>query len=240
MARNLLPALTLALTTFLLVTGPGAFTAASKTKLAIGVIIFPGSISIDYLGPLQFFGNLPTDRFAVSVHMIGNSSGQAVSDTNGITSYRTVGFGSISADDRVDLFIIPGGNGLVSVVTNPAFIKFTTAYSKKAKTVMSVCTGAMILAKTGLLDRRKVTANKQTFNKIKATYPAVKWVNQARWVTDGKFWTSSGVFAGTDMARAYISAKFGKTLAAQVSHYLEFVAITDPSNDPFTSNTGSG
>ena len=98
---------------------------------------------------------------------------------------------------------------------------------------MSVCSGSAILAKAGLLDGHRATSNKQFFDLARAQGAAVKWVEQARWVEDGPFATSSGVSAGTDMALAVIAKLYGKEIAQQIVEATEYEWQQDATRDPF-------
>jgi transcriptional regulator GlxA family with amidase domain len=72
--------------------------------------------------------------------------------------------------------------------------------------LLSVCTGSALLAQAGLLDGKKATSNKRSFEWVKSQGPKVEWVHKARWVVDGSIWTSSGVAAGIDMTLGWISS----------------------------------
>lgn len=70
---------------------------------------------------------------------------------------------------------------------------------------MTICTGSALLAKTGLLNDKYATSNKRSFERVKISFDQMKWTEKARWVVDGKYYTSSGVSAGIDMALVFIS-----------------------------------
>ncbi|CAJ2504376.1 Uu.00g117700.m01.CDS01 [Anthostomella pinea] len=72
-----------------------------------------------------------------------------------------------------------------------------------------------------------------TLEPVVAQGPAVQWVRQARWVTDGNIWTSSGISAGLDMMYAFIADQHGERVAADLANASEYVRNTDPSVDPF-------
>ncbi|KAG9399875.1 hypothetical protein AC1031_011296 [Aphanomyces cochlioides] len=99
-----------------------------------------------------------------------------------------------------DVFLIPGGPGTDDVIADPSFMKYINKAVKESTYVLSVCNGADILAATGVLNGRNATTNKVLFKGIAARHPAVHWAHHARWVVDGKYWTSSGVSAGQDLA----------------------------------------
>ena len=105
---------------------------------------------------------------------------------------------------------------------------------------MSVCSGSAILAKAGLLDGRRATSNKQFFDLARVQGPAVQWVEQARWVEDGPFATSSGVSAGIDMALAVIAKLYGKEIAQEIAEWTEYEWQQDSTRDPFVRFLNKG
>ena len=98
---------------------------------------------------------------------------------------------------------------------------------------MTVCTGTALLAQAGLLDGRRATTNKMFFAWPEGTWPAVHWVREARWVEDGKFWTSSGVSAGIDMALAVVERIAGSQTAELLATATEYDWHRDAGWDPF-------
>jgi transcriptional regulator GlxA family with amidase domain len=119
-------------------------------------------------------------------------------------------------------------------------LDFLRRRAATAEVTMSVCSGSAILAKAGLLDGRRATSNKQFFDLARAQGAAVKWVEQARWVEDGPFATSSGVSAGTDMALAVIAKLYGKEIAQQIAESTEYEWQQDSTRDPFVRFLNEG
>src|SRR5262245_52837637 len=136
--------------------------------------------------------------------------------------------------------LLPGGWGTIPQLENPAMLDFLRRRSGTTEVTMSVCSGSAILAKAGLLDGRRATSNKQFFNLAREKGAAVKWVEQARWVEDGPFATSSGVSAGTDMALAVIAKLYGKQIAQQVAEWAEYEWQQDSTRDPFARVLNKG
>jgi len=97
----------------------------------------------------------------------------------------------------------------------------------------TVCTGAALLARTGLLDNRPATSNKMAWDWVTQQGPGVPWVRQARWVDDEDIVSSSGVSAGIDMALALIARLHDRATAENAARVMEYVWNDDPSNDPF-------
>ena len=141
---------------------------------------------------------------------------------------------------KLDMVILPGGIGTLAEGSNPRMLEFLTARAAAAEIVMSVCSGSGLLAKTGMLDGLRATTNKQFFSLVAAEGPGVEWVREARWVDAGKFVTSSGVAAGTDMALGVIARLWGEERAERVAALTEFAWHRDASTDPFTRYLDQG
>jgi putative intracellular protease/amidase len=134
-----------------------------------------------------------------------------------------------------DIFLVPGGRGTRREVDNATLIDWLRRHAEASSVVASVCTGAALLARTGLIDGRKATSNKASFAWVVSQGPDVLWQPRARWVVDGKFWTSSGVSAGMDMALALIADLNGADKARAVARYAEYRWNEDPDDDPFAA-----
>lgn len=122
----------------------------------------------------------------------------------------------------LDVLVIPGGVG--SRAPSP-ILNSTIAFVKERypslKYLITICTGAGIAARAGVLDGKHATTNKRAWAETTALGPKVKWVAQARWVQDGNIWTSSGVAAGTDAMIAFIEAIYSNTTATVVANGME-------------------
>lgn len=95
-------------------------------------------------------------------------------------------------------------------------VDFIAAAYPKTKYLLSICTGLMLTARTGILDGKRSTTNKRAWDTAIPNGPHVKWVALARWVVDGNFWSSSGVSAGTDATLA-VSSFFLSTCLEKVN-----------------------
>ncbi len=99
----------------------------------------------------------------------------------------------------LDVLIVPGGIGTRGPPpTVNSMIAFVKERYPTLQYLITVCTGAGIAARAGVLDGKHATTNKRAWKETTALGPKVKWIPQARWVTDGNIWTTSGVAAGTD------------------------------------------
>jgi transcriptional regulator GlxA family with amidase domain len=207
----------------------------SNTPLSIGAILYPGFEMLDLFGPLEMFSMLGRD--AMQIHMIAERAGPvgaAVAADVGIGPKALAEY-AFDGAPALDVLLIPGGFGTVPALESESLMKFLQHRAKDARIVASVCTGSALLARAGLLDGRRATSNKQFFALSTVQSDKVEWVERARWVEDGKFFTSSGVSAGMDMTLAIIGQLFGDQTAETVATATEYTWHRDPDNDPFAS-----
>jgi len=203
-----------------------------KTR-TLGAVLYEDFELLDLYGPLEMFGSIGSEMRIVTV----------AEKTGPVTSFqrpKTVAEFDFAGAPMLDLILLPGGFGTIPQLENPAMLDFLRRRAATAEVTMSVCSGSAILAKAGLLDGRRATSNKQFFDLARAQGAAVKWVEQARWVEDGRFATSSGVSAGTDMALAVIAKLYGKEIAQQVAESTEYEWQQDSTRDPFVRFLNKG
>lgn len=194
--------------------------------LHIGVVLFPGFELLDTFGPLEFF-LLKPNLFTCT--LLGQSS-DPVPSSQGPRSVIDL---PLQQCEQVDILFIPGGKGTRAEVDNPELLQHISRLSQTAKHTATVCTGAALLSRTGLLDGHRATTNKAAWDWATAQGPNVNWIPQARWVEDGKYFTSSGISAGMDMALALIQKLYGPDLRAVIANQAEYEWNPDSSYDPF-------
>jgi transcriptional regulator GlxA family with amidase domain len=199
----------------------------------VGVLLFDQFELLDVFGPLEMLGMLDED---FAIRLVAEQA-RVVASAQGPLSV----IDDLFADDRAyDVLLVPGGMGTRREVGNAALLDWLAGAAERAEIVASVCTGSALLAKAGLLDGRSATTNKNAFDWVMSQGPKVQWQRRARWVEDGKFFTSSGVSAGMDMALALIARLCGTERAHQVAHWAEYVWNADSANDPFAAPAPHG
>ncbi|KAJ6786984.1 hypothetical protein PWT90_04117 [Aphanocladium album] len=132
----------------------------------------------------------------------------------------------------LDVLFVPGGGGerLGNITAAVDFVR--TTYPK-VKYLITVCTGAGVAARAGVLDGKRATTNKASWSQITPLGKGVQWTSPARWVVDGNIWTSSGVTAGIDLMFAFIEKFYGKDIAQRIQAVTEHKRTFDPCDDPF-------
>lgn len=194
----------------------------------IGAVIFEGFEMLDYFGPLEMFA-MHREHFKI---VAVGETGHAVASSGGPAVVPDARF---DEGDTYDVLLVPGGKGTRDEVENAAMLDWLQQASAKAEVVTSVCTGSALLARAGLLEGRAATTNKLAFDWVReiSRTDTVNWKPKARWVKDGKFYTSSGVSAGTDMSLQVIADLLGEAAADKAAFWAEYEANRDADNDPF-------
>ncbi|MFL2672062.1 MAG: DJ-1/PfpI family protein [Prochlorococcaceae cyanobacterium] len=201
------------------------------SKRTLGVVLFEGFELLDVFGPLEMFG-LAAEHFEIRL----------ISETGGVVASRqgpkSVCDDSFQSAPAIDLLLVPGGIGTRREVNNPVLLEWLNERTKQAELVASVCTGSALLAKAGVLDGLRATSNKLAFAWASAQSEKVQWQQQARWVEDGKVFSSSGVSAGIDMALAVIAKLVSEQAAEDAANFAEYTWQRDADCDPFASVVG--
>lgn len=202
-----------------------------KRRWSIGVVLFPDFELLDVFGPLEMYGAAP-ERFEISM----------AAQTSGVVPSRqgpkSVADHALAERRQYDILLVPGGMGTRREVDNPVLLEWLRQQAAGAQYVTSVCTGSALLATAGLLDGLRATTNKKSFDWASSQGPKVNWVKQARWVEDGRFFTSSGVSAGMDMALAVIAKLLGPATADDIATWTEYEWHRDAGWDPFAAVHG--
>lgn len=203
----------------------------SPKKFTIGAVLFEGFEILDFFGPLEMFAGM---KESVEIVTIAERPGRVES------ANRAPGFADVSFEEapELDIILIPGGVGSRTVLKDESFLQWLRARADRAEYVTSVCTGALILAASSLIDGKRATSNKWAWEWTEKVGPNVNWVPKARWVVDGKYVTSAGVSAGMDMALALIEMIWGEEARERIRVLSEYDWHSDPSWDPFAKLYG--
>ncbi|KAH6640704.1 class I glutamine amidotransferase-like protein [Chaetomium tenue] len=198
---------------------------------------------IDIFGPLEVFQALSRkthlDMFLLARTLEPVKTEPASASMNQFNSsfYPTFNPTHTFADNPpLDVLVIPGGAAARSPDLGPE-IEYIKKVFPSLKYFITICTGAGIAAQSGVLDGHRATTNKAAWNTMTPMGPKVKWVSPARWVEDGKVWSSSGVTAGIDLAFEFVRQKYenGSAIVESVSGSIEHTVITDWRDDPWAA-----
>lgn len=196
--------------------------------MRLGTLFYNDFELLDAYGPLEMFGALGDKIELVTI-------AEQMGPVRSSVGPKTVADYDFTNAPDLDLILIPGGIGTIPELKNDAMLNFLQQRCPLSQVTMSVCTGSALLAKAGLLDNLPATSNKMFFELARSQGEAVDWQESARWVDAGKYVTSSGVSAGTDMALSVIERIWGAELAEMVMNYTEYQWHKDADQDPFAA-----
>lgn len=190
------------------------------------VILFDDFEVLDVFGPVEVMRKLPK-HYAIKYY--SQNGGLVTSKQD--TRIDTLPFSRIS---HGGVLLIPGGMGTRTLVNDARFINEIRSIAEDSEYVLTVCTGSALLAKTGLPDNRNATTNKMAFNWVESNGANVKWDRDARWVVDGKYYTSAGVSAGLDMSLGFVADIHGLDVAMKITDYIEYDWNKNKRDDKFS------
>jgi putative intracellular protease/amidase len=160
----------------------------------LAILIFDGVQIIDYTGPYETFGHAYSNDGPVFNIYTVSEKVAPITTAMGMTVTPKYSFENAPS---ANVLVIPGGN-VEKQVGSPAVIAWLQGQSKNAEVVMSVCNGAFILAKAGLLDGLEATTTAGLIPRLRQAAPKTKVVDDRRFVDNGKIITTAGLSSGID------------------------------------------
>ncbi len=204
--------------------GVNADTPKAKPK-KIGILLFNNFETLDVFGPVEVFGRLK-DLYKIEFYSL---EGGIISSTQNVKIVTE----KLPENEKLDIFLIPGGQGTRKEVEHETLLSKIKALSSAAEYTLTVCTGSALLAKTGQLNGKAATSNKRAYDWATSQGPKVNWIKKARWTVDGHFYTSAGISAGMDMALGFISDRHGIDLARKTAYEIEYTWQENKEVDEF-------
>ncbi len=186
------------------------------------LLAFPDVQLLDICGPLQVFATaneLTRKQGRATPYLLNVIAAEPTSVLS------SAGLGLLTsplppASERSDTLIIAGGRGVDAAAENADLLRWLRAHTSTARRVASVCTGAFLLAASGLLDGRRVVTHWTRCEELARRYPALHVEADPIFINDGAVWTSAGVSAGIDLALALVEDDLGHELALAVARHL--------------------
>lgn len=185
----------------------------------VAILLFDGVQIIDYTGPYEVFGHVyafdqpvPFNTYTVAEHTAAITTAMGMSVNP-----------KFSIDDapRPDVIIVPGGD-VSAPLNNPKVLEWLTNASRHAEIVMSVCNGAFILAKAGLLNGLEATTTASLTEGLRAAAPQTRVIPGVRFVDNGKVITTAGLSSGIDGSLHVIERLYGRGTAQGAALAMEY------------------
>jgi transcriptional regulator GlxA family with amidase domain len=200
---------------------------SNDRRMTVGVFLFDDVEVLDFAGPFEVFSrtrlvagadsrrtgdSAPFETFTVS------RTREAITAIGGL---EVIPHYSWSDAPPIDILVVPGGFGTRALLQDEGTLEWIRTAADRAGQVTSVCTGALLLAKTGLLHEKRATTHWAALELL-ASIDASIQVQRDRRVVHDRVFTSAGVSAGIDMSFAVVEQICGRAVAVETAHYIEY------------------
>ena len=193
--------------------------------LTVGIYLFDEVEVLDFAGPFEVFST--ASRVYALLHPDASKPFRVITvalDSSFITARGELQVHpshTIANHPPIDVLVIPGG--VVSKQLElPTVIDWIAQNAPKATLTASVCTGAFLLAKVGLLDGKTATTHWEDIEDLRAAFPKISVVENQRWIDAGQIVTSGGISAGIDMSLYLVARLANHKLAVKTARQMEF------------------
>jgi transcriptional regulator GlxA family with amidase domain len=186
----------------------------------VAIMIFDDVEVLDFCGPFEVFSvTFDDDRNRLfNVYTVAQNDAPVLA-RNGLSVNPKYTFENCP---KPDIFLVPGGQGTRTEVNNPVVLDWIRSHEPDAELVLSVCTGALLLAKAGLLDNLQATTYHTAFDLLQNLAPTATLRPGERFVDNGRIVTSAGVSAGIDMSLYIVAKLHGVEQANKTASQMEY------------------
>jgi transcriptional regulator GlxA family with amidase domain len=189
-------------------------------KQNVAILVFDEVEVLDFAGPFEVFA--VTDELrgydTFNTFTVATKPG-TVRARNGL---KLVPDHTLESCPAPHVLVIPGGFGTRALLHEPSLLEWIQVKSRKAEVVMSVCTGAFLLAKAGLLDGLRATTHHECLDTLRELAPAATVDPSARFHDNGHILTAAGISAGLDCSLHVVRRLLGPAVATATADYMEY------------------
>jgi transcriptional regulator GlxA family with amidase domain len=194
-------------------------------KKNVGILIFKNVEVLDFAGPFEVFAISSEihDHKLFNTFLV-SSEKNPVEALNGL-----VVIPSYSFDDapHIDILIIAGGAGTGAIKEDERYLKWVDKACRSSEYVLSICSGARILAKLKMLENNPFCTHHEVYNEILEMVPSSKPQRDKRFVNFGNIYTSGGISAGIDLSFHVLRKIHGEEVADKTAKYMEYSINTE-------------
>ncbi len=191
----------------------------------VGILIFDDVEVLDYCGPFEVFSSVRLDEARrreepspFDVVLVAGTM-DTVTTSRGMKVLPMVSFPDCPP---LDILVVPGGRGARREMKNEVVLGFVRRQAGQGGIVASVCTGALVLGKAGLLEGRRATTHWRSLDLMQELFPGVRVEKAFQVVDEGKILTSAGIAAGIDLALRIVARCFGEATARATARQMEY------------------
>jgi transcriptional regulator GlxA family with amidase domain len=189
-------------------------------RRTVGILVFEDVEVLDVCGPFEVF-SVAGRRHGLDpfdVRLLARTAAP-VSARNGFVM---TPHGALREAPTLDLLLLPGGLGTRAAQHDAELVASIRDRAAAAELVLSVCTGALLLGRAGLLDGLDATTHHSAFDELREAAPLARLRPGARFTDNGRVLTSAGIAAGIDLSLHVVERLLGRDVAEEASHYMEF------------------
>jgi transcriptional regulator GlxA family with amidase domain len=188
----------------------------------VAIVVYEGVEILDFGGPTEVLASASgyanqTGEPGLHVYTVSKTTSPLRSQ--GIVTI--VPEFSIQNAPRPDILVVPGGNS-GSVWKDPEFLAWVKTAAEGSEVTLTVCTGAFILGRAGLLESKEITTWYGALENLRTSFPKSTVQPGRRFIDNGKFITTAGVSAGIDGSLHLVARLFGRVVADQTARYMEY------------------
>ncbi|MCL2737154.1 MAG: DJ-1/PfpI family protein [Propionibacteriaceae bacterium] len=195
--------------------------------MSIGLYAFDDMEMLDFAGPYQVFATAsqlsaqtssPFTDDLFSLVTIGRTLDPVTARAGAVLQPQA----TIDDHPPLSCLVIPGSTGAKGAqADDPEAVTWISATSSQVPVIAAVCTGAFLLARTGLLDGLQATTHADHVDDLRRRFPSIEVIDSRRWVDAGRFVTSAGLSAGIDMALHLVERMASRELSVATARRLD-------------------
>jgi transcriptional regulator GlxA family with amidase domain len=186
----------------------------------IGILLFEEIELLDFAGPFEVFSvtNELNDHKLCETFTI-SETGSQIKTVNGL---KIVPDYSIRNSPEINILLIPGGIGTKAILDNKNLLDWIYNKFEKSEITFSVCSGARVLGRLGLLDGLEFVTHHDVEEDVLKIAPKAIIRKGKRFTDNGKIMTSAGISAGIDLSLYIIEKLYGKSIMLKTIKYMEY------------------
>jgi transcriptional regulator GlxA family with amidase domain len=197
----------------------------TRPARTVYIVVFPGAEILDITGPLEVFAfaNIMLQQEGVitepayQIELLAEKPG-LLRTSCGLRIFADRAYSEVT--DGIDTLLIAGAPDVNSILCDPLLTDWIQTVAPRVRRVASVCTGAFLLANSGLLDGRRATSHWAYCKRLAQDYPSVRVEPDQIFIREGAISTSGGITSGIDLAMAMVEEDWGRKVALSVAQYL--------------------
>ncbi len=186
----------------------------------VAILIFDKVEVLDFAGPFEVFSVSYDDEGNKLYDVCLIAEEEEVVKARG--NFQVTPNKTIDTDEKFDMVLIPGGFGTRPLMDNETIKNWIKAQFSQVELMLSVCTGSLVLATSGLLENQSATTHHAAFDELAKVAPNTEIIKGTKYVDNGKVITSGGISAGIEMALHVVAKQHGIEQARRTANYMEY------------------